>query len=256
MRLNRNIIINFGFLVFHALIGMGGTSFGKDLPQGFVDAKQAIPAIVLDIRYHSAHNFVGRPVDGYLAPKCILTRQAAAALKQVQKELESLSLSLKLYDCYRPQRAVNHFIRWAKDTADTKMKKEFYPAVDKKRLFKDGFIARRSGHSRGSTVDLTIVPIPLPPQEAYIDGQKLCECNMPEEKRFRDNSIDMGTGFDCFHPLSWTDSKKIGAQQQRNRRLLKKVMKKHGFRNYKKEWWHYTLINEPFPKTYFDFVIK
>ena len=256
MRLNRNIIIIFGFLVFHALIGMCGTSFGKDLPQGFVDAEHAIPAIVLDIRYHSAHNFVGRTIDGYLAPKCILTRQAAAALKQVQKELESLSLSLKLYDCYRPQRAVNHFIRWAKDTADTRMKKEFYPTVGKNRLFKDGFIARRSGHSRGSTVDLTIVPIPLTPQEAYIDGLKLCECNLPEEKRFRDNSIDMGTGFDCFHPLSWTDSRKIGVQQQRNRRLLKKVMKKHGFRNYKKEWWHYTLIKEPFPKTYFDFVIK
>ena len=254
MRPNHNIII-FVLLVFQAAI-WGSTSFGQDLPQGFVDAKQTIPAIVLDIRYYSAHNFVGQPIDGYLAPKCILTRQAAAALKQVQKELESLSLSLKLYDCYRPQRAVNHFIRWAKDTADTRMKKEFYPTVGKNRLFKDGFIARRSGHSRGSTVDLTIVPIPLPPQEAYIDGQKLCECNLPEEKRFRDNSIDMGTGFDCFHPLSWTDSERIGPEQRLNRLLLKKIMKKHGFRNYRKEWWHYTLIKEPFPKTYFDFVIK
>jgi zinc D-Ala-D-Ala dipeptidase len=256
MRFNRNNVIIFCFLVFLSVIGMGDTSFGKDLPQGFVDAAQAIPGIVLDIRYFSAHNFVGRPIDGYQAPKCILTRQAAAALRQVQKELAPYSLSLKLYDCYRPQRAVNHFIRWAKDTADTKMKKEFYPTVDKKRLFKDGYIARRSGHSRGSTVDLTIVPNPLPAQEAYNDGQKLCECNLPGEKRFRDNSIDMGTGFDCFHPLSWTDSDGIGLEQKLNRLLLKKAMERHGFKNYRKEWWHYTLIDEPFPKTYFDFVIR
>jgi zinc D-Ala-D-Ala dipeptidase len=255
MRSIHNIII-FTLLVFHGLIGMGGTSFGQDLPRGFVDADQVIPGIVLDIRYFSAHNFVGQPIDGYLAPKCVLTRQAAAALMQVQKALEPFSLSLKLYDCYRPQRAVDHFIRWAEDTADTRMKKEFYPTINKNRLFKDGFISRRSGHSRGSTVDLTIVPVPLPPQEGYIDGQTLCGCSLPKKKRFRDNSIDMGTEFDCFHPHSWTDSQGIGPEQRLNRMLLKKVMEKNGFKNYRKEWWHYRLEKEPFPKTYFDFVIK
>ena len=235
---------------------IGGISFGQSPPLGFVDVAQIIPSIVLDIRYYSAHNFIGRSIDGYLAPKCLLTRRAAAALKQVQETLAPYSLSLKLYDGYRPQRAVNNFVKWAEDLSDTRMKKEFYPTVEKKRLFKDGYIAHRSGHSRGSTVDLTIVPLPAPQQEAYLDGQKLCECYLPIEKRFKDNSIDMGTGFDCFHPFSWTESDGIGPEQRINRMLLKRVMEKHGFKNYRKEWWHYTLVDEPFPDTYFDFVIK
>ena len=120
----------------------------------------------------------------------------------------------------------------------------------------DGFIASRSGHSRGSTVDLTIVPVPVPEQDSYTEGTPLCECFAPEDKRFRDNSFDMGTGFDCFHPLSWTANERLDPQQRANRLLLKTLMERHGFRNYKKEWWHYTLRKEPFPKTYFDFIVK
>jgi D-alanyl-D-alanine dipeptidase len=233
------------------------SSFCADkIPDEFVDIKEMIPQIQLDVRYFGPHNFVGEKVDGYLAPKCLLTEEAADALLKVQKELEPFTLSLKIYDCYRPQRAVDHFVRWAKDIDNSKTKKEFYPTVDKQNLFKDGYIDSKSSHSRGSTVDLTILPLPAPMQEKYIPGQKLSECYLPAEKRFGDNSIDMGTGFDCFHELSHTANKNIGQQQKNNRLLLKSLMEKHGFKNYDLEWWHYTLKNEPYPDTYFDFVIE
>jgi D-alanyl-D-alanine dipeptidase len=228
----------------------------RKLPEGFVDMKEVVPTIILDIRYFGAHNFVGERIDGYNAYKCILTRKAAEALARVQNELNEFSLSLKVYDCYRPQRAVNHFVRWAEDLHDAKTKKEFYPTVDKKYLFRDGYISDKSSHSRGSTVDVTIVPIPVPKQGIYVPGQVLYECYLPAERRFKDNSIDMGTGFDCFHELSHTESKQIGLQQRINRLLLKTLMEKHGFKNYDQEWWHFTLKNEPFPDIYFDFVIK
>ena len=155
-----------------------------------------------------------------------------------------------------PQRAVTHFVRWARDVDDTKTKEEFYPDIDKKNLFKDGYIASKSSHSRGSTVDLTIVPLPLPDQETYIPGQPLKTCYMPADNRFNDNSIDMGTGFDCFHELSHTQNSSLGLQQRINRMLLKTLMEKYGFKNYEKEWWHFTLKDEPFPDTYFNFVIE
>ncbi len=227
-----------------------------EVPKSFVDVKDVIPSIVLDIRYYTSHNFMGTPIKGYSAPKCLLTRKAARALKKVQTELLKFSLSLKIYDGYRPQRAVNHFIKWAKDPNDIKMKKEFFSTVRKSELFRKGYIAKKSAHSRGSAVDLTIVPLPLPPQEPYVGGMELCECHKPEGKRFKDNSVDMGTGFDCFHPLSWTASDKIGPAQRQNRFMLKAVMEKYGFRNYRKEWWHYTLIKEPYPNTFFDFIVK
>ena len=222
----------------------------------FIDLQKVIPDVVMDIRYYGNHNFLGEKVDGYLASKCILTKEAAQALAGVQKDLVSYSLTLKIYDCYRPQRAVNHFVRWAKEIENTKTMREFYPTIDKRNLFRDGYIDSKSGHSRGSTVDLTIVPLPAPAQVEYISGQKLSECYLPMEQRFGDNSIDMGTGFDCFHELSNTQNANIGRQQKINRLLLKSLMDKHGFKNYDKEWWHYTLKNEPYPDTYFDFVIE
>jgi D-alanyl-D-alanine dipeptidase len=226
------------------------------MPDNFIDIQKVIPEIVLDIRYYGPHNFLGEGVDGYMAPKCFLTKEAAEALAKVQKDLEPYSLSLKIYDCYRPQRAVNHFVRWATEIENTKTKKEFYPTIDKRNLFKDGYIDSKSGHSRGSTLDLTIVPSPAPAQPQYSPGQELHECYLPAAKRFGDNSIDMGTGFDCFDELSHTANINIGHQQKINRLLLKSIMEKHGFRNYDKEWWHFTLKNEPFPDTYFDFVIE
>jgi len=232
-------------------------SYGGDkMPEGFVDIKEVIPQVQLDIRYFGPHNFLGQKVAGYLAPKCILTRETASALSEVQKELETFSLTLKIYDCYRPQQAVDHFVRWAKDIEDTKTREEFYPTVNKRNLFRDGYIDSKSGHSRGSTVDLTIVALPAAQQEEYTPGQVLRECYLPADKRFGDNSIDMGTGFDCFHDLSHTVNKEIGLQQKINRMLLKTLMEKHGFKNYELEWWHYTLKNEPYPDTYFNFPIE
>ncbi|ESP63033.1 Vancomycin B-type resistance protein VanX / D-alanyl-D-alanine dipeptidase [Smithella sp. ME-1] len=228
----------------------------EKIPDGFTDIQKVIPDVLLDMRYYVPHNFLGEKVDGYLAPKCYLTKEAAQALAGVQKDLQPYSLTLKIYDCYRPQRAVNHFVRWATEIENTKTMKEFYPTVDKRNLFKDGYIADRSSHSRGSTVDLTIVPLPAPSQAYYVPGQQLFECYLPVEKRFADNSIDMGTGFDCFHELSHTANTNISHQQKINRLLLKSLMEKHGFKNYDMEWWHYTLKNEPYPNTYFDFVIE
>lgn len=224
-------------------------------PRNFVEIREAIPDAVMDIRYFTPHNFIGERIDGYKAPKCYLTNEAATALAEVQKELKEYSMSLKIYDCYRPQRAVDHFVRWAKDLRDTRTKTEFYPAVDKKDLFTDGYIASRSGHSRGSTVDLTIVPVPTPRQPIYRAGQRLYDCRLSVRKRFKDNGIDMGTGFDCFDPLSHTANSKIGETAKKNRLLLKSLMTKHAFKNYENEWWHYTLDDEPYKKKYFDFPI-
>ena len=226
------------------------------MPEGFVDVKEVIPSIQLDIRYYGSHNFIGERIDGYNAPKCLLTREAAMALAKVQKELEASSLSLKVYDCYRPQRAVDHFVRWAKEIKNTKTKKEFYPTVDKPDLLKQVYIDAKSGHSRGSSVDATIVPNPVPAQVEYKPGDDLSACYLPAGKRFKDNSIDMGTGFDCFHKLSHTANREVGREQRKNRLLLKTFMERYGFRNYEKEWWHFTLRNEPYPETYFDFVIE
>ena len=236
--------------------GVAVCSGQSRMPESFVDITEVIPDVMLEIRYWGEHNFVGTRVDGYLAPKCILTKAAAQALSGVQKDLKPFSLSLKIYDCYRPQQAVDHFVRWAKDLDDTKMKKEFYPTVDKRHLFRDGYIDSRSGHSRGSTVDLTIVPIPAPPQPAYVPGQPLFECTLPAGERFADNSIDMRTGFNCFDELSHPANPNVAVAQRANRLLLKTLMEKHGFRYYDKEWWHFTLVNEPYPDTYFNFPVK
>lgn len=243
-------------LVFVALLLPGMSHSAGNLPEGFADISELVPSLLLDIRYFGSHNFVGVRVDGYNAPKCILTREAAAALAKVQSDLEPFSLSLKIYDCYRPQQAVNHFVRWAKDTGDTKTKAEFYPTLDKKDLFAGEYIATKSGHSRGSTVDLTIVTLPAAKPASYQPGDKLQACYLPLAERFPDNGLDMGTGFDCFHELSHTVNKKIGEKQRLHRLLLKTLMEKQGFKNYEKEWWHFTLRDEPFPQTYFDFAIE
>jgi zinc D-Ala-D-Ala dipeptidase len=255
--LKSKIVFSLFLIIVLCLIQFPISSCSKyKTPEGFVDIQKVIPEVLLDIRYYGTHNFVGEKVDGYMAPKCLLTKQAAESLARVQNDLAPHSLSLKIYDCYRPQRAVDHFVRWAKDIDNTKTKKEFYPTVDKANLFKAGYIDSKSGHSRGSTVDLTIVPLPAPIQQNYIPGDKLSECYLPAAKRCGDNSIDMGTGFDCFHELSHTANKNISEQQKNNRQLLKKLMEEHGFKNYDLEWWHYTLKNEPYPDTYFDFVIE
>ncbi len=255
---NKVLIIGLG-LAMSGFLGCASSHTREEdgsFPKSFVYLQDIDSSIIQEMRYRGDHNFIGRPVMGYESPKCILTKETALALKAVQDELKNYSMSLKVYDCYRPQRAVNHFVEWAKDLNDDHMKKEFYPKVEKAHLFKDGYISEKSGHSRGSTVDLTLVPLPVPKQDDYRNGMKLVQCDSPVEKRFKDNSLDFGTGYDCFDPLSHTANPSIGSHQKRNRLLLKSIMEKNGFKNLDVEWWHYTLRNEPFPNTYFDFLVK
>lgn len=219
------------YLICFALTAFG-FSQKQGLPEGFVYAKTVIPDLDVELRYYTENNFVGDTIDGYEANVLILTKATAEKLKLIQDELQQLNLCLKVYDGYRPQRAVNHFMRWAKVLNDTVNKAQFYPNVAKRNLFKEEYIATRSGHSRGSTIDLTIA-----------NG----ETGEP---------LDMGSPYDFFGRQSWVSYKDITEIQKANRQLLQTVMLKHNFRNYAKEWWHFTLRWEPFPKTYFDFEIK
>jgi D-alanyl-D-alanine dipeptidase len=224
-------------------------------PTGFVALSDVDPTILQDIRYATDHNFVGRPIVGYREPLCILTRQAAEGLHRVQTAALARGYSLKVYDCYRPQRAVDDFIRWAQLLDDQRMKAEFYPRVDKSVLFAEGYIGGPTAHSRGSTMDLTLVSMPPRAQPSYVQGEPLTSCFAPVGQRFPDNTLDMGTGFDCFDSLAHTLDSRITGQAMDNRLLLKQLMKDAGFNNYAKEWWHYTLAGEPYPKTYFDFQV-
>ncbi|KOG32357.1 M15 family metallopeptidase [Streptomyces resistomycificus] len=225
-------------------------------PGDFVALATVDRTIVQEMRYFTPHNFVGERIDGYRQPICILTRPAAEALHRAQTRLLRQGYTLKVYDCYRPQRAVNHFVRWAKNLDDQAMKGEFYPDVDKTRLFADGYIAEKSGHSRGSTMDLTIVRLPARPTRPYVPGEPLVPCHAPKEERFPDNSVDMGTGFDCFDTLSHTLDPRIQGERRAHRLLLKTTLESLGFVNLAEEWWHYTYKPEPFPDTYFDFPVS
>jgi D-alanyl-D-alanine dipeptidase len=225
-------------------------------PDDFVSIADVDSTIQVELRYFGSHNFMGRPVVGYRAEKCLLTRQAARALAAVQGDLRPYALSLKVYDCYRPQRAVDSFIAWAKDPLDARMEGEFYPRVSKDRIFREQYLLERSGHSRGSTVDLTIVPIPTPSQETYQEGAALRDCALPADKRFRDNSLDFGTGYDCFDALSNLENPTIPLDAKVRRVALRALMEKRGFKPLSSEWWHFTLVDEPYPSTYFDFEIQ
>jgi len=229
---------------------------GGSLPSGFTYLPDVDPSIIVEMRYYTMHNFIGSPIMGYDTPQCILTNQAAAALKVIQAALLPQNYSLKVYDCYRPQMAVDEFVLWSGDP-DLLMKNEFYPELDKDQLFPGGYIAANSSHSRGSTVDLTIITLPPGPQATYERGvTTLIPCYAPQEKRFLDNSLDMGTGFDCFSPIANTNSTEISATQMQNRMLLQGAMVEGGFNSYAYEWWHFTLNHEPFPDTYFNFPIQ
>jgi zinc D-Ala-D-Ala dipeptidase len=234
-----------------------GTPGGEEpsAPREFVALRDVAPSILQEMRYRTPHNFVGDRIDGYRQSMCIVTRDTAKALRAAQHAVLRKGYSLKMYDCYRPQRAVDHFVAWAKDLDDERMKGEFYPRVEKNRLFEDGYIAEKSGHSRGSTVDLTLVRLPAMPTRPYRPGEPLFSCFAPKDVRFPDNSIDMGTGYDCFDTLSHTLDPRIKGEQRANRMLLKNTLEKAGFTNLPEEWWHYTLSDETFPDTFFDFPV-
>ena len=204
----------------------------EEMPADFVVLADVVPDIIQEIRYHSTYNFVGTRVDGYEQPVALATRPAAEALKKVSDELKAQGYRLKIYDTYRPQRAVNHFIRWAENLSDTLMKSQFYPELDKSVLFDQGYICARSGHSRGSTIDLTLFDMRT--------GQE----------------VDMGGNFDYFGQLSHPDYDGVTPEQMANRMLLREAMLRHGFNPLAEEWWHFTLKDEPYPDTYFDFPIR
>lgn len=179
------------------------------MPDSFVFLEDVDSTILQEIRYYSTHNFMGRRVEGYNTPSCILTKEAAQALKFVQSNAIELGYTLKVYDCYRPQQAVDDFVSWSSNTMDLLMKEEFYPTLDKLELFPD-YIATKSGHTRGSTLDLTLVPLPIPSQDVYSPGQPLVNCFASVDERFHDNTIDMGTGFDCLSTYANTDTDLVG----------------------------------------------
>ena len=197
----------------------------------FVEIAEVAADVILEIRYYSTFNFIGDRIDGYSEPTALLTREAADALKAASDELKEKGYRLKIYDAYRPQRAVDHFVRWAKDVSDQRMKKVFYPDVPKEKLFDLGFIAERSGHSRGSTVDLTLFDMALG-----------CDA-------------DMGGYFDFFGDISHYEHASLSKAQRANRALLRNAMVQAGFAPYENEWWHFTLANEPYPDRYFDFPV-
>ena len=212
------------------MITEDGTVLSDDASD-FVLLSDAVPDAILEIRYYSTYNFVGARIDGYEEPVALLTKEAAAALKEVSDDVIAQGYRLKIYDAYRPQKAVDHFVRWAEDTADVKMKEYFYPDLEKDVLFPLGYIAEHSGHSRGSTVDLTLF-------------------DMKTEKE-----ADMGGTFDFFGELSHPDYKDITEEQYANRMILREAMLRHGFKPLDEEWWHFTLENEPYPDTYFTFPV-
>ena len=199
---------------------------------GFVSVGESIPDVLLDIRYYSSFNFIGERIDGYEEPAALLTREAAAALKNVSDEAMGQGWRLKIFDAYRPQKAVDHFVRWAGDPTDIRMKPFFYPELEKKDIIPQHYIAEYSGHTRGSTVDLTLF-------------------DMASQR-----DADMGGTFDYFGDVSHPDYPDITEEQHQNRMLLQKLMVKHGFRPLDSEWWHFTLEDEPCPDTYFTFPVS
>ncbi len=253
----RYLVRSLGWLVLLAALPLCAQPVSPDtLPDGFVHLRDVAPTIVQEMRYFSSYNFVGEPIEGYEAPTCIVTARTAQALAKAQADLERRGLGLKVYDCYRPQRAVDHFVRWAGNLNDERTKTAFYPDEPKRYLFSRGYIARRSGHSRGSTVDLSVVELPAGLPTPYPPPDSLRDCTAPVGERFAETGLDMGTAYDCLSPRSATEHPDVGEAALANRRMLREAMMQAGFRNYSKEWWHYTLRGEPFPDTYFDFPVR
>jgi D-alanyl-D-alanine dipeptidase len=227
------------------------------LPPGFVYLRDVVPAIAQDMRYATHDNFTGQPLPGYNAPECVLRREAAEALKRAQAELARENLGLKVYDCYRPTRAVRAMAAWSQDNkpgGNDDLTRRFYPALAKRNLFALGFISPQSKHSTGTTVDLTLIRLPETPAAPFNPAARYGPCTAPVGKRAPDNSVDMGTGFDCFDTRSYGMSNAIGPEQRHWRAVLQATMRRHGFANYFREWWHFSYLGSPEPRAY-DFAI-
>ena len=224
-----------------AVLVVAGQALAGELPPGFAYLSDIDPTIRQDVRYASSDNFLGRPVKGYAAPECILAEKAARALAKVQAALSSSHETLVVIDCYRPRRAVADMVEWSRRGKETNPR--WYPDVRRNQLITQGYLAKRSGHSRGSTVDLTIAPIDT--KAASSDPA----CGVRGT-----NTLDFGTGVDCMSPASATASKRVPVEARQNRMKLVALMRQQGFKNYAREWWHFTLIDEPFSQP-FDFEV-
>ena len=227
-------------LALGAAIGQSAGAQERELPEPLVYLRNIDASIQQDIRYAGADNFTGRRVPGYLASECVLLRDVAEALSRVQQELLARKLSLKVYDCYRPPRAVRAFVAWVKAAESDPLLKRFHPNLERKELIVLGYIAAVSRHSHGDTVDLTLVSLPAAKAPTFDRNAAYGACTGPAEDRAPDNSVDMGTGFDCFDALSHTDALGITRAQRGWRQRLVEAMMGQGFRNYHKEWWHFT----------------
>jgi zinc D-Ala-D-Ala dipeptidase len=225
-----------------------------EMPKDFVYLRDVDPTILQDMRYASADNFTGAKVPGYEAPECVLVRQAAEALKSVQTAVRAKGLTLKVYDCYRPARAVAAFVDWAKKPDDPHAKIVYYPNLAKGALFPD-YIATRSGHSRGATMDLTLVALDASKSPAQDEAEPTPCTAAPQKSEAPDGSLAMGTSFDCFDVKANTAALGLSKEERENRGMLVEAMQARGFKNYPKEWWHFTLQPEPYPDTIFDFPI-
>lgn len=221
------------------------------LPSGFVYLHQVSPDIIEELRYASADNFTGQRVPGYQAGRCILTQEAARQLALVEQTALKNGYKLKVYDCYRPRRAVKAFYRWSQSN-DIRTKPYYYPREAKTALFAKGYISLASGHSRGSTVDLSLVKLT---ERGHYPKKASAACYSQTNRHINDDSINTGTRFDCLDQSAHVFYPDLTASQRRNRLLLRQWMMAQGFSPYSKEWWHFTLKQEPYPRTYFDFPV-
>ncbi len=249
---------NFFALGIFTMVGFCFSLSDEARSKGFVYLNEVDPTILVSLRYNSNENFVGKPVAGYKKSVVLLTKQAAEALKKVQQALKKDGYSLVVYDAYRPQQAVDNFMCWSVDIKDQLKKSQYYPRVNKADVFELGYVAERSGHSRGSTIDLTIIELGKKVHDVEESDRTLLDGFTV--KFLDDGTVDMGSSFDLFDVASHFENNVIQEKYKRLRTYLKQVMEKHGFKNYPEEWWHFTLRNEPFPAnsdaSYFNFSVE
>lgn len=230
-----------------------GFALSPKLPGDFVYLRDIDPGIIQDMRYFTTNNFVGHRLNGYEAGECIVTRSVGNALARVQRDLAARGLSLKMFDCYRPQRAVDDMYAWAQDGREVKAQQLYNPKLRKKDLFQLGYIARHSGHSTGKAVDLSVVQLPEPKVPPFDPKADYADCTGPVERRAPESSVDMGTGYDCSDEKAHTASRAITKAQHRWRDTLVSAMAKQGFVNYDMEWWHFSLPGQG--DTAYDFPV-
>lgn len=236
--ISRVVAAGFGCLL---LVTAGSGAAAQALPDDFVFLRDVDPTIRQDIRYAGANNFVGRRLPGYEAAECVVTRRVAQALVRVQRDLASQRLTLKMYDCYRPARAVHEMVVWSRDGRETPAQHNYNPRLNKADLFRLGYIAEHSGHSTGAAVDLILVDLAVPKVAAFDPAKPYADCTAEVLSRAPDDSVDMGTGYDCSDIKAHTAAAGITPAQLKWRRRLVAAMAKQGLVNYSKEWWHFSL---------------